>query len=73
MEYPLEESQVLIGAEKLNALYEKYMKGMNVYYAVIRIKTTMWRNRMDTLHRPMRDMLELLRKNIKHIHEIKLF
>lgn len=73
MEYPLEESQVLIGAEKLNALYEEYMKGMNVYYAVIPDKNYFVAKQNGYPCMDYEKMLELLRKNIKHIHEIKLF
>lgn len=35
MEYPLEENKVQKSAQKLNDVYEKYLKGMNVYYSII--------------------------------------
>ncbi len=33
--YPLNEKSVVNAAKKLNDIYEKYLKGMNVYYSVI--------------------------------------
>lgn len=35
MEYPLNERNVQRSAEKIKAVYEKYLKGMNVYYSII--------------------------------------
>lgn len=35
MEYPLSESNVQKSAQKINEVYEKYLKGMNVYYSII--------------------------------------
>ena len=35
MEYPLSESNVQKSAQKINKVYEKYLKGMNVYYSII--------------------------------------
>ena len=35
MEYPLSEKNVKKSAQKINEVYEKYLKGMNVYYSVI--------------------------------------
>lgn len=35
MEYPLEENKVQKSAKKLKDVYEKYLKGMNVYYSII--------------------------------------
>lgn len=35
MEYPLNERNVQKSAERIKAVYEKYLKGMNVYYSII--------------------------------------
>ncbi|MGN1001643.1 MAG: DHHW family protein [Oscillospiraceae bacterium] len=35
MDYPLDEKQLAYAAEKLNSLYEQYLQGMNVYYAIV--------------------------------------
>lgn len=35
MDYPLDEKQLAYGADKLNGLYEQYLQGMNVYYAIV--------------------------------------
>lgn len=35
MEYPLNENNVQKSAQKINEVYEKYLKGMNVYYSII--------------------------------------
>ena len=35
MEYPLNENNVMKSAQKINEVYQKYLKGMNVYYSII--------------------------------------
>ena len=35
MEYPLNENNVKKSAQKINEVYQKYLKGMNVYYSII--------------------------------------
>jgi len=35
MEYPLKENNVLKSAQKINDVYDKYLKNMNVYYSII--------------------------------------
>lgn len=35
MEYPLKENNVLRSAEKIKRVYDKYLQGKNVYYAII--------------------------------------
>lgn len=35
LEYPMNENYIVMGGEKLNTLYEKYLKNCNVYYSII--------------------------------------
>ena len=35
MEYPLNENNVKKSAQKINEVYQKYLRGMNVYYSII--------------------------------------
>lgn len=35
IDYPLQEKNVIKSLEKINKIYEKYLQGMNVYYAII--------------------------------------
>ena len=35
IEYPLNEGNIVKSADRINSVYEKYLKGMNVYYAII--------------------------------------
>ena len=35
IEYPLNEDKVIYLTSRLNAVYEKYLKGMNIYYTII--------------------------------------
>lgn len=35
MEYPLNENNIIKSTERINNVYERYLKGMNAYYAII--------------------------------------
>lgn len=73
MQYPLEEDQVLLGAEKLNSLYENYLQGMNVYYAVIPDKNYYTAEENGYLALDYTKLRALLRQNIRNMQEIELF
>ncbi len=73
LEYPLKEDQVLLGAKKLNELYDTYLTGMNVYYGVIPDKNYYVAKEQGYLSLDYERMLSLLRDNIRHMTEIKLF
>jgi hypothetical protein len=73
LEYPLNKQQVLLGAQKLNELYDTYLSGMNVYYAVIPDKNYYVAQENGYLEMDYNQMLQILRSNIKNIKEIELF
>lgn len=63
MEYPLNEVNVAKSADRINNVYEKYLKGMNVYYAIIPDKNYYLENG---------DYLKLDYNNLKQIMSNKL-
>lgn len=73
LEYPLNEKQVLLGAKKLNDLYDAYLSGMNVFYAVIPDKNYYVARQNGYPAMDYDKMLRILRSNIKNIKEIELF
>jgi len=73
LEYPLNEGQVLLGAQKLNELYDTYLSGMNVYYAVVPDKNYYIAKENGYVAMDYDKMLQILRSNIKNIKEIGLF
>ncbi len=72
IEYPLNEKQVLLGAKKLNDLYDIYLSGMNVFYAVIPDKNYYVAKQNGYPSMDYDKMFHILRDNIKNIKEIKL-
>lgn len=73
LEYKLNENQVLLGAQKLNELYDTYLSGMNVYYAVIPDKNYYVAESNGYLAMDYKKMIQILQKNIKNMKEIELF
>ena len=73
-EYPLSEKQLEIGAAKLNAIYDQYLKGMNVHYAVIPDKNYYAAEAAGQLHIDYAALRTQLRQDITdEIGEIELF
>ena len=73
LEYPLHEGQVLLAAQKLNDLYDTYLSGMPVYYAVIPDKNYFAAAQNDYPSMDYAAMKELLRTHISSAEEIELF
>ena len=64
MEYPLKDKQVQYAANKLNAVYDKYLQGMNVYYSVIPDKNYFGAEPSGHMHMDYDKLLQLLQDNI---------
>lgn len=72
-EYPLREKELDYGAKKLNSLYEKYLQGMNVYYAVIPDKSHYVAQDAGQLQVDLSQLRQQLREGITpEIQEIEL-
>ena len=74
LEYPLKEDQVLFGAKKISGIYNQYLKGMNVSYAVVPDKSYYAAQANGYPFMDYDRLLELLRENVpKEIDYIDLF
>ncbi len=69
IEYPLNNKEVVGFTKKMNDLYEKYLKGMNVYYSIIPDKN--YYNDTDHLRLDYNEMIRIINNgmnsNIKYI------
>ena len=65
MEYPLKDKQVQYAANKLNAVYEKYLQGMNVYYSVIPDKNYFGAEPSGHMYMDYAKLLQLLQENVR--------
>ena len=73
MEYKLDEKSVLNAAEKLNEIYEKYLKGKNVNYAVIPDKSYFIAGQKGYLTINYDRMPDILKQNTQNMKYINLF
>ncbi|HOJ83609.1 MAG TPA: DHHW family protein [Bacillota bacterium] len=73
LEYPLDEKSVLNAAKKLNDLYDLYLQGMNVYYAIVPDKNFFIAAREGYPAMDYDRMLEILHREIRHMDYIDLF
>jgi len=73
LEYPLNEKQLKYGANKLNEVYETYLQGMNVYYAVIPDKNYFTAQENGYPYMDYDLMRKTLRENLAQMQEIELF
>ncbi len=72
-EYLLDKRQVVNGTQKINALYDKYLEGMDVYYAVIPDKNYYVAQKNGYPAMDYEELLSTVRENVKNIEEINLF
>lgn len=73
-EYPLNEEQVALGAQKLNSLYNSYLSGMNVYYGVIPDKNFFVTEEKGYLAMDYQKMCAILAQELnENIQPIELF
>lgn len=73
MEYPLNEKAIINAANKLNEVYQKYLEGMNVSYAIIPDKNYFLANDYGYLSLDYDRLLELMDENIQNMNYIDLF
>lgn len=73
MEYELDEKSVVNAAEKLNEIYERYLKGKNVNYAVIPDKSFFIAAENGYLTINYDRMLEIMEQNTRNMKYIDLF
>lgn len=73
MEYPLNENAIRNAANKLNEVYDKYLKGMNVSYSIIPDKNYFIAPENGFLSMDYDRLLDLMSTNINHMNYIDMF
>jgi hypothetical protein len=73
MQYKLDEKSVLNAAEKLNEIYEKYLKGKNVKYAIIPDKSYFIAAQNGYLTIDYDRMIEIMEQTTQNMKYIDLF
>jgi hypothetical protein len=73
IEYPLDEKAILNAAEKLNQVYERYLKELNVSYAVIPDKNYFIADKYGYPSMDYDRLLEILQNNVLDMQYIDLF
>lgn len=73
MEYPLNEKAIINAANKLNEVYQKYLQGMNVSYAIIPDKNYFIADKNGYLSMDYDRLLELMDANVNNMNYIDLF
>jgi len=72
-DYPLNEASVLNAAKKFNKIYDKFLTGMNVNYAVIPDKNYFIASEYGYLALDYTGMLDILIQNLKSMNYIDVF
>lgn len=69
MEYPLNRNNVQKTADKINGIYSKYLKGMNVYYAIIPDKNFYLENdeHLKMNYQELKEITQSTLKDLKYI------
>ncbi|TAH63765.1 MAG: hypothetical protein EWM47_13405 [Anaerolineaceae bacterium] len=73
MEYPLNEKAIINAANKLNEVYQKYLHGMNVSYAIIPDKNYFMADKHGYLSMDYDRLIELMVENVQNMNYIDLF
>jgi len=73
MVYPININSVRNAADKLNKLYEEYLKDKNVFYAVIPDKNYFLADKHGYLSMDYNKLLDTMQKNVKNMKYINLF
>ncbi len=71
MEYPLNENNVQKSAQKINEVYQKYLKNMNVYYSIIPEKNYYLEND-DHLKLDYYKLQEIIQQNLQELKYIDI-
>lgn len=72
MEYPLNENSIINAANKLNEVYDKYLKGMNVSYSVIADKNYFIASENGYLSMDYDRLVDLMSANINQMKYIDI-
>ena len=73
LEYPMNEAYVLGAAKKFNALYERYLSGMRVYYSVIPDKNYFLAKKNGYPSMDYNHLTQILRENVRDMTYLDLF
>lgn len=73
MEYPLKERSIEKAAQKLNEIYDYYLQGMNVYYAIIPDKNYFAAAQNGYPCLDYLRLLELMNENVRNMKYVDLF
>lgn len=71
MEYPLNEDNIQKSFDKMNEVYDKYLKGMDVYYAIIPDKNHYLEND-DHLKIDYEKLIEISKQELKQMKYIDI-
>lgn len=73
MEYPYNQNYVYKMSEKMNEIYNTYLKGMNVYYSIIPDKNYFIKDNDKHLFIDYDDMIFILNNEVKNMEYIDIF
>lgn len=72
MEYPLNEVNVAKSADKINSVYQRYLQGMNVYYAIIPDKNYYLEND-NHLRLDYQELKDIMGSRLTEMHYIDIW
>ena len=72
IEYPLSEENVKKSAQKINGIYQTYLKGMNTYYAIIPDKNYYLSNE-EYLKMDYKKLREIMKENVTNAQYIDIW
>lgn len=73
IEYPLNEKAIENAANKLNEIYDKYLKGKKVSYAIIPDKNYFTASKHGYLSMDYERLIQIMKQNIKNLNYIDIF
>lgn len=73
MEYPLKENQIRYGANKLNAVYDQHLTGMNVYFSIVPDKNYFTAEKNGYPHMDYGRLTAMMTESVEHMTYIDLF
>ena len=73
LEYPMNEAYVLGAAQKLDALYERYLSGMRVYYSVVPDKNFFLAEKNGYPSMDYQRLIRILQENVRDMTYLDLF
>lgn len=73
LEYPMNETYVLGAAKKFNALYDRYLSGMHVYYSVIPDKNYFLAKKNGYPSMDYQQLTQIMQENTRNMTYLDLF